>query len=72
MSGLDPLSKTKADYKELVAKIALPDSPVGIDAQYTHAIIITYLQQIEKRLSKLEAQLNQKNIIKSKSLKGGG
>ena len=61
---MDPLKKTKAEYKEIVEKISLKDSPVGIDAQYTHAIIITYLQQIEKRLSNLEAQFNQKNIVK--------
>ena len=57
MESLDPLQRTKDDYQELVDKISLPDSPVGIDAQYTHAIIITYLQQIEKRLVKLEAQI---------------
>ena len=60
---MDPLQKTKAEYQEIVEKISLKDSPVGIDAQYTHAIIITYLQQIEKRLLNLETQLNQKNIV---------
>ena len=60
---MDPLKKTKAEYQEIVEKISLKDSPVGIDAQYTHAIIITYLQQIEKRLLNLETQLNQKNIV---------
>ena len=54
---MDPLKKTKEEYKELVQKIALPDSAVGIDAQYTHAIVITYLQQIEKRLLKVERKL---------------
>ena len=57
---MDPLKRTKEDYKELVNKIASPDSPVGIDAQYTHAIITTYLQQIEKRLSALEANIQKK------------
>jgi hypothetical protein len=33
------------------------NSPVGIDAQLTHAIIITYLQQIEARLAQIEARL---------------
>ena len=60
---MDPLKKTKAEYQDIVEKISLKDSPVGIDAQYTHAIIITYLQQIEKRLLNLETQLNQKNIV---------
>ena len=54
---MDPLKKTKEEYKELVQKIALPDAAVGIDAQYTHAIVITYLQQIEKRLLKVERKL---------------
>ena len=28
-----------------------------LDAQYTHAIIITYLQQISKRLDQIETQM---------------
>ena len=50
-----PLSKSKADYTDLIEHISLPDSPVGIDAQLTHAIIIDYLQQIDRRLKKLES-----------------
>ena len=46
MNTFDPLKKSKTDYAEIVEKISLSNSPVGIDAQYTHAIIITYLQQI--------------------------
>jgi hypothetical protein len=53
----DPLSVPKADYTETIARISLPDSPVGIDAAYTHAIIIEYLRQISARLEKLEARL---------------
>ena len=51
---INPTGQTKEQYKELVDLISLRDSPVGIDAQYTHAIIITYLQQITKRLENLE------------------
>lgn len=59
MSGeVEPLAKSKADLATLIEQISLPDSPVGIDAQYTHAIIITYLQQISARLDALEERLN--------------
>ena len=54
----DPMSLSKADLDAVVQHISLPDSPVGIDAQYTHAIIITYLQQITARLDRLEERLN--------------
>lgn len=53
----DPMSVAKAEYKETIQHISLPDSPVGIDAAYTHAIIIEYLRQISARLEKLEARL---------------
>ena len=57
MDFKDPVKTPKEEYQELVDKISLPNSPVGIDAQYTHAIIITYLQQITARLEKLETKL---------------
>jgi hypothetical protein len=53
----EPLYTPKDDYRDIVSRISLPDSPVGIDAQYTHAIIITYLRQIAERLDKIESQL---------------
>ncbi len=56
----EPLFTPKSEYSEIVERISLPDSPVGIDAQYTHAIIITYLRQIAARLDKIEEQLSQK------------
>jgi hypothetical protein len=52
------MALSKGDLDTIVQHISLPDSPVGIDAQYTHAIIITYLQQIAARLDELEARLN--------------
>jgi hypothetical protein len=55
----DPLLTPKEDYQEIVDRISLRDSPVGIDAQYTHAIIITYLQQISDRLTSIELQLTE-------------
>ncbi len=54
----EPLFIPKEDYSEIVDRISVENSPVGIDAQYTHAIIITYLRQIADRLEKLEAQLS--------------
>ncbi len=53
----DPLSAPKGEYSSIIDLISVKDSPVGIDAQYTHAIIITYLQQIEERLDRIEAEL---------------
>jgi hypothetical protein len=53
----DPLTTPKEQYRDIVERISLPDSPVGIDAQYTHAIIITYLRQISERLANIELRL---------------
>ena len=53
----DPIQKSKKEFEEIISKISLPDSPVGIDAQYTHAIIITYLQQIFQRLDHIETRI---------------
>jgi hypothetical protein len=53
----EPVNTPKDDFKEIIDRISLPDSPVGIDAQYTHAIIITYLQNISQRLERLEKRL---------------
>jgi hypothetical protein len=53
----EPLYMPKTEYEDIVTRISLSDSPVGIDAQYTHAIIITYLRQIAERLDRIESQL---------------
>ena len=53
----DPMSKTKDDYANIIGHISLPESPVGIDAQFTHAIIIAFLKQISNRLDDIESQL---------------
>lgn len=53
----DPLNMPKDALEDVIGKITLADSPVGIDAKYTHAVIITYLRQISERLDKLEARL---------------
>ena len=54
----EPVLTPKAEFQPIIDRISLPDSPVGIDAQYTHAIIITYLQQIAGRLERLEERLD--------------
>lgn len=54
MDTRDPLDRTKQEYEEILKKIASADSPVGIDASYTHAVIIEYLRQISARLERLE------------------
>lgn len=53
----EPLYIPKEEYTDIVQRISVENSPVGIDAQYTHAIIITYLRQISERLERLEARL---------------
>jgi len=53
----EPMLKSKADYAQLIEHIDAPGSPVGIDTQLTHAIIIDYLQQIAGRLDKIERRL---------------
>jgi hypothetical protein len=53
----EPLTTPKSDYSEIIDRITLPDSPVGIDAQYTHAIIIEYLRQISARLERIETEI---------------
>jgi hypothetical protein len=53
----EPLTTPKADFNHIIDRISIADSPVGIDAQYTHAIIITYLQQISERLEAIEAKI---------------
>jgi len=54
----EPLLIPKDQYDYIVDRIAVPDSPVGIDAQYTHAIVIEYLRRISARLDAIEAELN--------------
>ncbi len=50
----NPLQKSKTQYQETINVIQSDASPVGIDPQYTHAIIIEFLKQISARLDRLE------------------
>jgi hypothetical protein len=45
------------DYKRIADQIYSEKSPVGIDAQKTHVMILHKLEQIEARLKRLEAAL---------------
>ena len=56
----DPMQRAKDEYQAIVDHISVANSPVGIDAQLTHAIIITYLQQIAARLETIEARLGER------------
>ena len=47
--------KPKEDLQPIIDQIARPDSPVGMDAVYVHALILDRLSQIEARLAALES-----------------
>lgn len=44
-------------YREIADAIRSADSPVGIDATRTHVMILHKLEQIERRLDRLERAL---------------
>jgi len=44
----------KSELQAIIAQIASPDSPVGMDAVYVHALILDKLTRIESRLDALE------------------
>jgi len=58
MNNEDPLSKPKDAFESLIAQLSSPDSPVGIDAKYTHAVIVDYLRQISARLERIEQRMD--------------
>ena len=49
--------KTKEELQSIADAIRSPDSPVGMDAVYVHALILDQLASIQARLDKLEAAL---------------
>ncbi len=57
MTTKAPLDKSLAELEDVVQKLRSDNSPVGIDAVYTHAVIIDYLRQISARLEALEQKL---------------
>ena len=60
MSDIDPLQKPKDEFNSLIQQLSSPDSPVGIDAKYTHAVIIDYLRQISARLDAIESSIKER------------
>lgn len=44
-------------YDEIAHDIASDDSPVGIDAKKTHIVIIHLLEDLQRRLDRIEAHL---------------
>lgn len=52
------LNITEKQLKSILNQIKSDDSPVGIDAGKTHAIIIQKLLDIDERLQSLEEAIN--------------
>lgn len=48
----------KEEYERIAAEIASPESVVGIDAKKTHIMILHLLQDIQRRVEKLERRLD--------------
>lgn len=48
------MMKTKDQLQSIIDKIASPDSLVGMDAVYVHALILDKLLEMDRRLSVLE------------------
>ena len=48
-------------YEEIGGAVHSDSSPVGIDAKKTHILILKLLLDIDKRLQRLEAGLNNGN-----------
>ena len=58
MRDKSPLDKSLAELDDVVEKLRSDNSPVGIDAVYTHAVIIDFLRQLGSRLDAIEARLD--------------
>ena len=69
MKSTDPLKKTKKQYQYVIDKIKIKESEVGIDAQYTHAIVIEYLKGLTQSIDRIEKRIA---AIASGKSKGGG
>jgi hypothetical protein len=49
-------AEARAQRERLERLIASEESPVGIDAKRTHVLILQKLEEIERRLDRLEQQ----------------
>lgn len=47
------------DYRRIAESIHSEESPVGIDAEKTHVVILHKLEAMEERLRRLEERLDQ-------------
>ena len=56
MQNKESIQKAKGELTDVI-KVIESNSPVGIDTQYTHAIIIDYLRQIQRRLDVIESKI---------------
>jgi len=54
------MSREEWNEEAVVAEISNPDSPVGIDAQKTHLMILRELDALHRRLDRIEARLDNK------------
>ena len=48
----------KEDYARILKEIESDASPVGIDAKHTHILILHLLAEIDRRLTRIEQELN--------------
>jgi len=48
------MNLSQQDYERIAGEIASADSVVGIDAKKTHVMIIHLLEDIQRRLERLE------------------
>lgn len=53
------MSSREARRSEIAAMIASDTSPVGIDAKKTHVLIIEMLEDIQRRLERLERAMDE-------------
>ena len=63
MDYSNPLMRSKIEYQETIGTIRSDNAAVGIDAQYTHAIIIEFLKQISDRLERLERAMEKSDFL---------
>ena len=54
------LKMEKEAYEAIAQEIHSDSSPVGIDAKKTHILILHKLEQLERRLIKIERKLKKK------------
>ena len=55
----------KGEYDRIAEEIGNDASPVGIDAKKTHIIILHKLNELERRLDRIEARLAEVSGVSS-------